>query len=82
MRNIYENSLTSAGFLNFSSEGPFCTFFLRDILFGIDIPNIVFDASSFGDVFDTLHCGEHGMILIIVAVHSIPSHEKKDSHIR
>ena len=45
--------------------------------FGIDGPDVVLGGNSVEDVFNGGHCSEHGVVLIVVLMHSIATDEKE-----
>jgi hypothetical protein len=56
--------------------GFFCSF-LKIFAFSVNAPDIVFGLDSAGYIIYRNHGCEHGMILIVVFVHSIATNKKK-----
>src|SRR5277367_4127617 len=58
---------------------PLSTLLLLLVVFllGIERPQIIAAADAGGDVVDSDHGGKHGMVLIVVLVHAVPTDEEE-----
>ena len=47
------------------------------ILLRVYFPDIIFSFNIICDIFYSRHCGKHGMILVIITMHTVPADQKQ-----